>query len=77
MHAHEYTHNPTTFTATKQFVWNVIPFMVKLQTFCKHPNFTFNFIFRKALPEQQIIQELVPFWKLEVVTMFTKFNDVT
>jgi hypothetical protein len=54
-HAHKHTHNPITFTATNQFLWNVMSFMVKLQTFCKHPNFT--------LPEQQINQEPVSFWK--------------
>ena len=75
-HAHEYTHNPTTFTATNQFVWNVLPFMVKLQTFCKHPNFTFTFIFIKVFNEQQINQELVSFWKSELVTMFIKFNNM-
>jgi hypothetical protein len=73
--AHEYTHNPTTITATNQFVWNVMPLVVKLQTFCKHPNFTFTFIFIKAFPEQQINQELVSFWKSEVFTMLTKFNN--
>jgi len=37
---------------------------------------TFTFIFIKAFPKQQINQELVPFWKSEVVTMFTKSNNM-
>jgi len=76
MHAHEYTHNPTTFIATKQFVWNMMPLMVKLQTFRKHPNFTFTFIFIITFPEQRINQEFVSFWKYEVFTMFTKLNNM-
>jgi hypothetical protein len=75
-HARGHTHNPTTLTATNQFVRNVMPFTVKLETFCKHPNFTYTFTFIKAFPEQQINQELVSFWKLEVVTMFNKSNNM-
>jgi len=75
-HARGHTNNPTIFTASNQFVRNVMPFTVKLETFCKHPNFTFTFIFIQAFPEQQTNQELVSFWKSEVVTMFTKSNNM-
>lgn len=52
MHTHKYSHNPRTPIATTHFLWNVIPFTVKLQTFWRHLNFTFICTFIKAFLEQ-------------------------